>query len=362
MTRNPDSVLEIDLDAIAGNWKKLHARLKRGADAAAIVKADAYGLGVAAVAPKLWAAGCRLFFIADLDEGLALRRLLPRARIGVLNGYLGEAALFTRAKLMPVLNDLGQVAAWAEATRRAPAMLHLDTGLTRLGLPEAETQRLAADPALLGRLQLAAIVSHLACADMPDSPLNRRQLDAFRILLKSLPRAPASLASSSGIYLGTAYHFDFVRPGAALYGVNPLPNHRNPMAQAIMLKGKILQIRDADKGAVVGYDATFRMKRAGRLAVIGAGYADGWFRAASGRASVGIGGHRAPVVGRVSMDVMTVDVTEIPPALVRTGDYADLLDDDYGVDRFAADAGTIGYEVLTALGGRHHRIYRGAAH
>ena len=324
-----------------------------------MVKADAYGVGVAEVAPKLAKAGCRLFFVADLGEGAALRRLVPRARIAILNGYLGDAGAFRRARLEPVLNDLGQIAAWTRAGG-GPAMIHLDTGMSRLGLPPAETARLARSPEILSRFPLTAIVSHLACGDVPSSPLNRRQLDAFRAMLKSLPRAPASLAASSAIFLGPAYHFDFVRPGAALYGVNPVPDRRNPMAQAVRLRAKILQTVAVPKDRNVGYDATHRMRRDGTLAIVGVGYADGWFRAGSNKASVGIAGKRAPIVGRVSMDVLTVDVTGLPAAKVRPGAYVDLLDKDYGVDAFAEDAGTIGYEVLTSLAGRHHRVYRGS--
>jgi alanine racemase len=340
----------------------LRARLKRGASAAAVVKADAYGLGMAAVAPRLWRAGCRLFFVADLGEGMALRRALPAARIAVFNGFFArEARDYARARLMPVLNDLGQLAAWrrSPAARVGAAMIHLDTGMARLGLPAAETQRLARTPELLEGVTLAGILSHLACADDRASARNAAQLDAFRVLLRILPRAPVSLASSSGIYLGAAYHFDFVRPGAALYGVNPVPDRSNPMSQAVVLKAKILQEREVARGQTVGYGGTHRMARAGRVATVGVGYADGWLRSASGRASVGIGKRRAPVIGRISMDVMTIDVTGIDRVLTRPGRYVTLLDNAYGVDDFARDAGTIGYEVLTSLAGKHHRRYRG---
>jgi alanine racemase len=209
---------------------------------------------------------------------------------------------------------------------------------------------------------LAGLMSHLTTAWNIRAKVNLTQLDAFRILLKSLPPAPASLASSSGIFLGPAYHFDFVRPGAALYGANPLPSQTNIMKQVIRLKAKIIQVQELGKGASIGYDGTYRMKRRGRLATLGVGYADGWLRAASNRASVGIGGERAPIVGRISMDLITVDVTHIDPRLTQPGAYVDLLDDDYGVDDFARDAGTIAYEVLTQLGGKHHRVYRTATH
>jgi alanine racemase len=359
----PNSILEIDLDAIAANWRSLRARLKRGCEAAAVVKADAYGVGMAQVAPRLWRAGCRLFFVADVGEGLALRKLLPAARIAVFDGFeVGAARDVARGRLMPVLNDLGQIAAWRAARRGAPAMIHLDTGMSRLGLPPAEAARLTDDPSLLDGVAMAGVISHLTTAWNRAATVNRTQLDAFRNLLKSLPPAPASLASGSGIFLGPRYHFDFVRPGAALYGANPMPGYVNPMKQTIKLKAKILQTRDLAKGQSVGYDGTFRMKRAGRVATVAMGYADGWLRSAGNRAGAGIAGKRAPIVGRISMDLITIDVTGIDPKRTRPGAYVDLLDDTYGVDDFARDAGTIAYEVLTLLGGRHHRVYRGAAH
>jgi alanine racemase len=363
LSGRPDSILEIDLDAVAANWRRLRARLKRGTEAAAVVKADAYGVGMAQVGPRLWRAGCKLFFVADVGEGLALRRLLPEARIAILNGFeTGAAREFSRGRLIPVLNDLGQIASWRKAGRGASAMIHVDTGMSRLGLPAREAARLAADPSLLDGIALAGVMSHLTSASNRKAKVNRTQLDAFRVLLKSLPPAPASLAASSGIYLGPAYHFDFVRPGAALYGANPISGQINPMREVVKLKAKILQTRDLGKGEPVGYDGTFRMKRKGRVATLAMGYADGWLRSASNRASVGIGGKRAPIVGRISMDLVTIDVTGIGPKLARPGAYADLLDDTYGVDDFARDAGTIAYEVLTSLGGRHRRIYRSGAH
>ena len=362
MSARPDTILEIDLNAIAANWRNLRARLKRGCEAAAVVKADAYGVGMAQVGPRLWRAGCRLFFVADADEGLTLRRLLPEARIAILNGFeAGAARDFARGRLIPVLNHLGQISDWRKNGRGAPAILHLDTGMSRLGLPASELARLVEQASLLRGFKLVGVMSHLTTAWNRTAKVNRSQLDAFRGLLKSLPPAPASLASSSGIFLGSAYHFDFVRPGAALYGANPRPGHVNPMRQTIKLKAKILQTRDLGRGEAVGYDGTFRSKRDSRVATLAAGYADGWLRSASNRASVGIGGKRAPIVGRISMDLITVDVTGVDLKLVRPGAYADLLDETYGVDDFARDAGTIAYEALTQLGGKHHRVYRGGA-
>ncbi len=358
------AVVEIDLAGIAENWRRIAAALKPGTVSAAVVKADAYGLGMARVAPRLAAAGCTLFFVATLDEGIALRRLLPSVEIAVLNGLLpGTGGEFSRARLVPVLNDLGEIAAWRQSatTRALPAMIQIDTGMTRLGLGAAALAEIARAPALLAGLELRAILSHLACAEDPAHPLNSRQLAAFRAALMALPPAPASLAAGSGVFLGTDYHFDFVRPGAALYGVNPTPGRPNPMAQVVRVKGRILQVRDVDSGASVGYGAAHRMERPGRIATVAVGYADGWLRSASHRGSAGIAGQRAPVVGRISMDLMTLDVTGIDPSLARVGGFVDLIDEIHGVDEAAAAAGTIGYEILTALGRRYHRIYRGTA-
>ena len=358
------AVLEIDLAAIVENWRKIRARLAPATGCAAVVKADAYGLGMAEVAPALAAAGCTLFFVATIDEGIALRRRLPAAEIAVFDGLLPETGgEFRRARLVPVLNDLGQIARWrgGAATGRLPAMVHVDTGMSRLGLSQPELARLAAEPTLLDGITLRAVVSHLAVADEAGNAQNTAQLADFRAALRGLPRAPASIAASSGIFLGRDYHLDFVRPGAALYGVNPTPNAPNPMRQALRLEGRILQVRDVDRGRTVGYGAAHRMERPGRIATVAVGYADGWLRSASHRGSAGIAGHRAPVIGRISMDLLTLDVTGIDPALTEPGSFVTLIDEEHGVDAVAAVAGTIGYEVLTALGRRYRRIYRGKA-
>ena len=357
------AILEIDLDAIAGNFKKLSARVGPHVRVAAVVKADAYGLGVEKVAPALARAGAKTFFVATLDEGLALRELLPRAQIAVLNGLvMGAPADFAKAALVPVLNDLGQIAAWqGYAARRggAPAMLQLDTGMARLGLSPKETQRLSNEPDRLAGFSLALTMSHLACASEPSHPMNEAQLEAFRAALKRLPRAPASLAASSGMFLGSDFLFDMVRIGAALYGVNPTPGRPNPIPQVVRLKAKILQIRDVDRGESVGYGAAHRIEQPTRIATIAIGYADGWLRSSSHRGSAHIAGKPAPVVGQISMDLLTLDVTGHDPATLIPGTYVDMLDERYGVDDAALAAQTIGYEILTALGTRFHRVYRG---
>ena len=356
------AILEIDLDAVAGNFRKLAERVGPHVRVGAVVKADAYGLGVAKVAPALARAGAKTFFVATLDEGLALRELLPRAQIAVLNGLvMGAPADFAKAALVPVLNDLGQIATWqGYAARRggAPAMLHLDTGMARLGLTPKETQRLTNEPGRLEGFALALVMSHLACASEAAHPMNDAQLEAFRAALKRLPRAPASLAASSGMFLGGEFLFDMVRIGAALYGVNPIPGRPNPMQPALRLRAKILQVRDVDRGESVGYGAAHRIEQPTRIATIAMGYADGWLRSSSHRGSAHIAGKPAPVVGQISMDLLTIDVTGHDPAMLIPGSYVELLDERYGVDDAALAAQTIGYEILTRLGGRFHRIYR----
>ncbi len=357
------AILEIDIAGVVANWRLL-AQAAAPAECAAVVKADAYGLGAAVVAPALANAGCRRFFVATLDEGLMLRKHLPaRCAIAVLNGPMtGSAEEFAEYGLIPVLNDPGQLDEWRRiATARGglPAILHLDTGMARLGLTMREFDAAADALRRPGPIRLQAVMSHLACADEPGHPLNRVQRERFSVLRRRLPGVPASLAASSGIALGAEYHFELVRPGAALYGVNPQPGGHNPMRQIVRLRARILQIRDVDAGQPVGYGAVHVTAAASRLATVAVGYADGWMRSLSQRGSGRIDRHRVPLVGRVSMDLAVFDVSAVDPSIARPGNLIELLGDDYGVDAAAADAGTIGYEILTALGRRFHRVYHG---
>jgi alanine racemase len=358
------AILEINLAGIAENWRLL-ARRVEPADCAAVVKADAYGLGAARVSAALAEAGCRLFFVATLEEGIALRSALPGAcEIAVLNGLLpGSADEFFEYRLLPVLNDPGQIADWralAKERGELSAMLHLDTGMARLGLSLREFDAHGGERLERYPIRWRALISHLACADEPGHALNEIQRERFAAVRPRLPRVPASLAASSGIFLGRKFHFDLVRPGAALYGVNPQPGRPNPMRQIVRLKGRILQIREVDRGESVGYGATHVMDAPGRLATVAVGYADGWLRSLSHRGSGRLGGKRVPLLGRVSMDLVVFDVSGVDLALARPGGFIELLDDNYGVDAAAADGRTIGYEILTALGGRYHRVYRDA--
>jgi alanine racemase len=358
------AILEIDLDGIVANWRLLAARVKP-AGCAAVVKADAYGLGAVPVATRLATAGCRLFFVATLDEGITLRRTLPDAcEIAVFNGPPpGTADEFVFYRLVPVLNEPGQIAEWARIMARGGglrAMLHVDTGMARLGLTRRELDVVANDPALQNVMRWRALISHLACADEPEHPLNEKQHVRFIDARERLRATAASLAASSGIFLGPGFHFDFVRPGAALYGVNPQPGAANPMRQVVRLRGRILQLRELEKGETVGYGAAHVTGQPARLATVAVGYADGWLRSLSHRGSGRVGSKRFPILGRVSMDLIVLDVTGAEPSLVRPGGFVDLLDEDYSVDAAAADAGTIGYEILTGLGRRCYRTYRGA--
>ena len=357
------TVLTIDLGALARNYRLLADRLG-GARCAAVVKADAYGLGVARVAPVLLRAGCETFFVATLDEGVALRALAPAAEIHVLNGVSdGSEEVFAGHGLHPVLNDLGQIERWATFARahgERDAAIHVDSGMNRLGLPACEVDRLAAETERLDGLRVRLIMSHLACAEGRDNPMNPAQRAAFIAARAKLPAAPASLANSSGIFLGADYHFDMARPGVALYGVNPTPGASNPMAEVVHLQSKIIQVRDVDRGQTVGYGAAHRTAAPGRIATVPVGYADGYLRSLGNRASAAIGGAQVPVVGRVSMDLITLDVSSLPPDRARPGTPVELIGGACPIDEVAACAGTIAYEILTSLGKRYDRRYVGA--
>jgi alanine racemase len=316
---------------------------------------------MAAVAPELAAAGCRTFFVATLDEGMALRRLLPQAVVYVLNGTAcGGGEEMAQSALRPVLNSLPEMDEWAAQPGRPAAALHIDTGLNRLGLSDHEVTVLAGDRRGLDRVAVDLVLSHLAAADEPSHPLNRAQLTRFEAALARLFPDPArrprlSLAASSGIFLGADYCFELTRPGASMYGISPFAEGANPMAQVARLQGRILQTRDIDTGGTVGYGATYRATRATRVATVAVGYADGYFRSLGNRGGAHIGGQRLPVVGRVSMDLITLDVTDAPQAC--PGAFVDLIGPDNPVDAVAAEAGTNGYELLARMGARIRRRY-----
>jgi len=356
------AALTIDLGAVARNYRSLSDRLG-GVSCAAVVKGDAYGLGVGEIAPVLAREGCERFFVATLDEAVELRGLLPDTFIAVLNGALaGSETMFTDHNLLPVLNDLGQIERWAAhsiARDNEPleALVQLDTGMNRLGLPPEETRRLAAEPGRLDGLRLSLVMSHLACAEQPDNPMNQAQRTEFDELRALLPAAPASFANSSGVFLGADYHYDLGRPGVALYGVNPTPDKPNPMAEVVCLHSKIIQLRDVDSPQTVGYGASHRIAAHARIATVPVGYADGYLRSLGGRAFAAIGDVRVPVVGRVSMDLITLDVSALAPDETLPGTSVQLIGGVCPIDELAALGGTMAYEVLNRLGPRFQRRY-----
>lgn len=346
--------LQVRLGAIAANWREC-CRLS-GTASAGVVKANAYGVGLAQAARTLEGAGCDTFFVARLDEGVALRPIVPKARIFVLDGAAADAvpALIAH-NLTPVLNSLTDLANWSSSSRR-DAAIHIDTGMNRLGLPPDELATVIAESKVrLSGVNVVLLMSHLACADEPGNRMNETQRDRFRAALAKLPPAPASLASSGGVLLGRDYAFDLVRPGLGLYGGNPQPGQSNPFRMAVRLTGKILQVRRVDGGQTVGYGASYRTGRNSTLATVALGYADGLMRAIGNRGKASIAGKRAPIVGRVSMDLITLDVTDIPN--VKPGDDVEFLGDDITLEELATDSGTAAYEILTSLSRRAQRRY-----
>jgi alanine racemase len=351
--------LTIDLDALAANHDLLR-RLAGAADVAPVIKADAYGLGAAPVAKRLWAEGARAFFVARMTEGEALRSLLgPQAVIYVLDGCPpGAASQLRAAGLTPVLNSMEQVQDWS-AAGAAAAVLHVDSGLNRLGLRLEEAEALAAKTKAGWDLEIAVIMSHLSCGSSPDHPMNHLQAETFDIIRALFPDARASLANSGGLFHGGRFLHDLVRPGITLYGGGPFDKPDRRLAPVVTLEAPILQVRDVPAGETIGYDAGFTASEAMRVAIVAAGHADGILRAQS-PAGYGVwGGLRRRFIGRVSMDLIAIDVSEGPAP--RPGDRVQLIGPDVLIDEVAAAAGTIAYEILTRLGGRFAVTYKGAA-
>jgi alanine racemase len=357
-------VLHIDLDALRANWRLLAAQAG-GAEVAGVVKADAYGLGAGPVAAALWAEGCRRFFVATVDEAVRLRATLPAADIAMLGGLMpGTEADLIAASIAPVLNSLEEIGRWRAAARarglRLPALIHIDTGMNRLGLERAEVDALAADPAAhLDGLTLRLWMTHLACADEYDHPMTAAQATDFAAVLARLPVAAVSAANSSGLFRAIPVAQRLARPGAALYGINPTPEAPNPMRAVVRLSVRVLQVRRVDSPMTVGYGAAHLVRRPGRIATLAAGYADGYPRSLGGRGRIAADGRTAPIVGRISMDLLTADVTDWPDGTPAPGDLIDLIGPHRDVDAVAAEAGTIGYEVLATLGHRWHRVWSG---
>jgi alanine racemase len=385
-TANPDSIdldelidefdtaparLTIDLGALADNWREM-ARRSGSARTAAVVKADAYGLGLEDCGTALYEAGARDFFVAVVQEGVTLRTYAPDARIYVLSGaWPGQEALFYEHGLVPVLASEEQLAFWMSVTAEHgdhPCALQIDTGFNRLGLGLEEAIAFADDVSRPASFSPVLVLSHLQSGDTPSSPANEQQLQAFRRVAEAFEGIECSLSASAGIFLGADYHFDLTRPGIAVYGGEAVNGVPNPMKSVATAEARIIQIRDAKQGEAVSYGGTHRLTRDSRLAIVSAGYADGYMRALSGsgvplRQTQGegafgfIAGHKVPVVGRITMDLTIFDVTDVPQNAIAAGDYIELFGHNIPLDHVARAGGTIGYELLTSLGLRYERRY-----
>ncbi|WP_116653668.1 alanine racemase [Pelagibacterium sediminicola] len=356
--------ISVDLDAITRNWKAIDT-ISGQALTAAVVKADAYGLGLRAVSRTLYQAGARFFFVATPDEGVALRAALPRAHIFILDGLVPRTARdYAAHNLMPVLASMGQLTEWLDFClnrgEAAPAALHFDTGFNRVGFRMKEAELVQRELSQT-RFEPQMIMSHLACADQPSHEMTRKQNGLFQGILNLFPDIPASLANSAAIMTSKDYHYQMVRPGIAVYGGRAINSRSNPMAPVIAMDVPILQIKEARIGETVGYGALHRLRRDTRLAIVGIGYADGFFRSLSGiggqmGGKVAINGALAPILGRISMDMTAIDITDVP-GFVQPGDLVEVLGPNVTVDDVADAARTIGYEILTTLNGRFPRRY-----
>ncbi|NTJ42009.1 alanine racemase [Agrobacterium larrymoorei] len=363
--------LTVDLGALTNNWLDMKRRSGK-ARTAAVVKADAYGMGIEDCGSTLYHAGARDFFVATVSEGVTLRSHAPEARIFVLSGiWPGQERDVFANDLVPVIASQEQLSFWMSALADRgdhPFALHVDTGFNRLGLPLEDALYLADDPTRPASFDPVLVMSHLASADTPSSPMNKVQLEAFRNVSKAFEGVEASLSASAGIWLGSDYHFDLTRPGIALYGGEAVSDMKNPMRPVAKAEARIIQIREAGEGQTVSYGGTYTLKRKSRLAIAAVGYADGYHRSLSGSgiplrdmgrggAEGFINGYRVPVAGRVTMDLTIFDVTDVPYNAVRAGDYIELFGPNVLVDEVARAAGTIGYEMFTGLGLRYERQY-----
>ena len=356
--------LTVDLDALRSNYRTLSARAAP-ARCAGVVKADGYGVGAVHVAQALAAEGCRDFFVAHLDEAAALLPQLPGdATLSILNGLIaGSEARCAQLGAVPVLNTVAQARAWQRTAqalgRPLAAALQVDSGMSRLGMSLSEASELAQDATFRDQVDVGLLLTHLACADEPDHPANRAQLAKFDSLRDAFPGVRSSIANSAGVFLGADFRHDLVRPGIALFGAPPSPL-AEPLAQVVRLEARVIQSRWIEAGAGVGYGLDYVAEGRRRVATLGVGYADGWLRSLGGKGAAWLNGRRLPILGRVSMDCMSVDVTDVAEAMLGEGDFVDLIGPAHTLADVANDAGTIPYEILTRLGQRFERVYAGS--
>lgn len=363
MTQGPTkAVLRIDRAAVQSNYAHMRGLTALHVRHGAVLKSDAYGLGAGPMAEALVAAGCSLFFVADLDAAVALRGALPKVTIVALDGYGGERAEdYGRHQIAAVANDLHQIASLCQGTGPSPYILNIDTGLSRRGLPPDMVTRLYLEGAL-DRRPPQGIMSHLACAAEAGHPMNVLQQRRFCQFYQLLRPAWGSLAASCGVWLGTPFHFDVTRLGSALFGLNDPRMRPSPLHPVLHLSAPVVEIRVLSAGETVGYGATFRAQRPTRLAVVGMGYAGGLPRAASSRIGARIGAFLAPAVGRLSMEWLTLDVTDVPEALCHRGSWVSFLDEDTTADDLADATGVAAQELLLRLGAACQRAYTPFTH
>jgi alanine racemase len=356
-------ILTIDLAAVRRNYQLIKSRLSANSRAGAVVKANGYGLGAAEIANALLSEGCRDFFVSSLQEGLSLRGKLREGRIYILNGFYASGAdLYIENNLIPVMGSFMEIESYknlgSKHGKKLDAWLSFNIRMNRLGLGKVETEKLLSEMYRLDGINVAGVLTHFACADEKDHPMNETQYEVFQKIAKHFPQAEKSLCNSSGIFRDPKYHHDIVRPGMALYGLNPAPEAKNPMEPVLSLKAPVVRVRLVYKGATVGYNATYKCNKDTWLATISAGYADGVFWNLGNKGALYWKGYRCPIRGRVSMDLTTVDLSEIPEGLrPKPGDEMEIIGPHQGADELAKSAGTIGYEVLTALGNRYKREY-----
>ncbi|MCV6546617.1 MAG: alanine racemase [Cohaesibacter sp.] len=359
--------LNINLAALQDNYTFLASK-SSSAQCAAVIKADGYGIGLEQAATSLWDAGCRTFFVAVPQEGIRTRAVLEEATIYVLNGLFGPdcPAIYAAHELRPVIGSLAELEDWQnyckDQGRALACALHFDTGMNRLGMGMEEAQKISQNPDHSDWVKIALIMSHLACGDEPMHPLNTQQLDRFRAIRALFADIPASFANSAGIFLGPDYHFDLLRPGIALYGGQAVGSHPNPMQCVATMKSRILDIRYVPQGHSISYGAAQITKRDSRIGILSIGYADGYIRAGGSTdahtgAHVWLEGHSVPIFGRVTMDLIMVDLTDLPVGLAKRGMWVELFGTNIAIDDVAASAGTIGYEMLTSLSKRALRSY-----
>jgi alanine racemase len=363
--------LTVNLTALTDNWKDM-ARRSGKARAAAVVKADAYGTGIEDAGEALYLAGARDFFVATVDEGATLRLYAPEARIFVLSGiWPGTERRFFENDLVPVISSEEQLAFWMAVLADYgdyPCALHIDTGFNRLGITMDEAIALADDVSRPASFSPVLVMSHLTCGDDHTSPINKQQLESFRRVSAAYEGIDSSLAASGGIFLGSDYHFDVTRPGITIYGGEAVTGMANPMRPVVTAEARVIQVRTVKAGEAVSYGRAMQLTRDSRLAIVSAGYADGYMRSQSSggvplrqvvpQGGQGfIAGRRVPVAGRITMDLTIFDVTDLPENSVRSGDYIELFGRNMPVDDVARAAGTIGYEILTSIGLRHERRY-----